>query len=121
MPMKTILELEEREPYFNGWETDGANYTFSCQSCKSEHEVVFDEILKAAWGWSSNMEQERTKAIAKHFRINLNNKSIQHGMDAIVPYKCESCGIDYLAYFWLDEYLHSCYELSLYGLSQEYT
>jgi hypothetical protein len=119
--MRTIEPVREREPFFDSWETKKFHYAFSCSSCGTEAAIEFDEILESAWGWKENTEQHLKWAIASHFGIDLTNKYIDLGMDAVVVWQCAKCSHKTFVYFWFHEYRNSCYQISLRGLSSDET
>jgi len=119
--MTTIEPVKMRKPFFDGWETDKVRYAFSCYSCGTEATIGFKNILEAAWGWKEKTELQLRSSVASHFGIDLGNKFIGDGMDAVVISQCSKCSRRTFVYFWFHEYRHSCYQISLRGLSSNDT
>lgn len=115
--MTTIEPVEAREPFFDGWETGTCCYTYRCRSCGTEVTIGFSEINDAAWGWREKTEGRLRSTLAAHFRIDLGDTYIGNGMDAVVVSPCPKCAHTTCVYFWVNEYRHSCYQVSLRGLS----
>ena len=119
--MTTIQPVKTRKPFFDGWETDKVHYTFSCYSCGTDATIGFKDMLHAAWGWKENTEPELRASLATHFGIDLTNKYIGEGMNAVVISQCSKCSRRTFIYFWFHEYRNSCYQISLRGLSSDDT
>jgi hypothetical protein len=90
--IKIIETIKKRKAFFDGWETSKASYTISCAQCRTENVIVFKEILDAAWSWKETTENKEKHAIAGTFGIDLDNKWIGDGMDAVVTKICAGCG-----------------------------
>ena len=116
--MKLVLASEERPPFFDGWKTDEAIYSSACDSCGREMTVHFPAMLDAAWSWREKMKEVDRAAVARVFRIDLANRSIAKGMDAVVDQVCSHCGSRHLLHFHFHEYRHSCYEISIRGIAR---
>jgi hypothetical protein len=119
--MKIVEPVQERHAFFNGWETEGAFYDHVCNQCHTKNRIVFKDILDAAWGWREKTNPKHRKMIADIFKIDLANRSIGSGMDAIVTKKCNECDATYYVFFWFYEYRHSCYDISLRGIAKNNT
>jgi hypothetical protein len=119
--MTTLEPIKAREPFFDGWETDKVTHTFSCHACGAEVSVGFGDMHHAAWGWRERTEPQLRSSLATHFGIDLTNKYIGDGMDAVVVAHCPKCGGKTYLYFWFHEYRHSCYQISLRGAAADDT
>ncbi|MFO8009652.1 MAG: hypothetical protein R6U89_02455 [Dehalococcoidia bacterium] len=117
--MKIIEQVKEREPFFDGWETEKVGFTFRCDHCRTSCIISFKEILDAAWGWKESMAVDQKKAVALAFGIDLDNRNIGNGMNAVVTKVCANCKKTFYVFFWFHEYRHSCYQISLRGLAEE--
>ena len=82
--MKLIKPLKERPLFFEGANTRKATFKYKCFSCNRENEVRFNEILESAWGWRELTQSNEREKLASLFQINLDDKSIASGMDAVV-------------------------------------
>lgn len=113
--MKIIETVKARKPFFDGWETEKVKHTFTCSSCGAEGCINFKLILDAAWDWKERTESPVKIKLAELFDIDLKNKFIGNGMDAVVSTKCSNCeGITY-TYFYFHEYRNSCYQIAFRG------
>lgn len=117
MVLRTIEKVDIRVPFFSGWDTTKANYVYNCPHCKNELHIAFSAMLNAAWGWKEDDTIQPKYQIANHFGINLENKSIGTGMDAVVLCICSHCQERSIIDFWFNEYRNSCYEISLKGMA----
>jgi hypothetical protein len=75
-------------------------------------------MLDAAWSWREKMKEEDRVAVAQLFGIDLANRSIADGMDAVVEKVCAPCGSHNLLHFRFHEYRHSCYEISTRAIAR---
>ena len=117
--METLEETRRRRPFFDGADTERASYDLRCDKCDAIINVRFKQMLDAAWGWREKTNSSLASRIAKQFRIDLENKSIRGGMDAVVSCRCPNCGRKLFGCFWFHEYRHSCYAISLRGVAAD--
>lgn len=113
--MKIVDPVKTREPFFDGWETEKVKHRFACASCGARECINFKPILDAAWGWKERTESPIKIKLAELFSIDLKNKYIGNGMDAVVTTKCSHCEEITYTYFWFNEYRHSCYQITYLG------
>lgn len=113
--MKIVEPVSVRDPFFDGWDTQNVKHSFDCSSCGAMGNVDFKHILSAAWNWREKTEVAVKLKLSSLFDIELENKFIGNGMDAVVATKCLNCGNITYTYFWLHEYRHSCYQISFRG------
>jgi len=113
MKIEIIEPIKSRSPYFDGWDTNKAAFLYSCNDCKADLKVLFTDILEAAWGWKYEDNKEQINIIADIFEIDLTNKSIENGMNAIIINECHNCKSIQVINLILDEYRNSCYKISL--------
>lgn len=113
--MKIIDSVSKRKPFFDGWETEKVKHNFSCASCGARESIIFKSILDAAWGWKERTEAYVCIELAELFGIDLKNKFIGNGMDAVVTTKCSHCDEITYTYFLFNEYRHSCYQITYLG------
>jgi hypothetical protein len=111
--MKLVQPIQERESFFNGWETDNACYRFDCPHCSSKLNIKFKQMLDAAWGWQERTPGQTRNALASIFKIDLSDRNIGSGMKAVVETECPNCRRPTFTFFWFHEYRHSCYDISL--------
>ena len=117
--MRIIESVKEREPFFDGWETDKAVFNYSCDQCKASIVISFKDMLNAAWGWIEKTKEDQKTAIAAAFGIDLEDKFIGNGMSSVVTKVCPKCNQTHHIFFWFHEYRNSCYRIVFKGLAVE--
>ena len=70
-------------------------------------------MLHAAWGWQDRTPDETRNALALIFKIDLSDRNIGSGMNAVVETACAKCKRTTFTYFWFHEYRHSCYDIAM--------
>ena len=116
--MRIVEPLKEREPFFEGWQTDEGSFTYPCPGCALDQTIGFTEILKAAWGWRERTGEPLRSELAKQFRINLSDRSIGNGMDAVVDRACPQCAANVFVCFSFLETSNSVYRISLSAIAE---
>jgi len=111
--MNLYLPIKDREPFFQGWDTNEASFDSGCPHCKARLRIEFKDMLDAAWGWSDRMEEPLRGELADVFGIDISNRSIGDGMPGVVAKFCPDCRMSSYFYFSFQETSNSVYRISL--------
>jgi len=107
-----------RQPFFDGWQTEDVSYECRCPSCQEQLTVPFATIHAGAWGWRERFAAVDVRTIEGFFALGSHSKALAGGWPSISRIHCEHCGAQFIFYADFDEYRHSVFRIVAQGLAK---
>jgi hypothetical protein len=114
----SLTPSASRRPYFEGWNTQEADYRFQCVDCKSSVAVPFKDVVAGAWGWRDRLGDADSAAVTAHFGLKKGSQALRGGWPSISFATCSECQTRYVFYADIDEVSNSVYQVVAQGASK---
>ena len=106
----------DSSPYFEGWDTSKANYSFNCPRCGMRLQVDFSAVHDGAWFWKERFAPDEVEELTKTFGIP--QQSATDTWPSFSRIYCRSCKTDFVFFAGFDEYRHSAFRLTAIALAR---
>jgi hypothetical protein len=106
-----------REPYFDGVDTENANYRFTCAVCKAKMAIPFSLVHHGAWGWRNEFSEADVREIDGFFDLKPGRQVPPTPWSSISSLECSSCKTKHIFFATYDEYRNSVFRLVAQGLA----